>query len=327
MRVLSALVGGVLGVAGLGLVGCGDEQVLLPHVTPPETPGDPCVAFAPDITPITGEGPLHRMTPLTARWAGGREVPAAFTVTVDGAAVAGTSWVRSGYALFVPERPYPENARVDWRFAACDVEKTGAFTTGALFSPIDIEEVQGRSFGFDLRSVAWEQPEASSTVNGFVLRWHLAPTLVVDVVDVTLGKAVLALSPGVLDDNGAVVRDLARGIVEVEASLLQNPYLRVTAPELELMALDGPVTLRGLELVLGLEEGCFADGRLIALMDVRELEKQGKEPCARLLSLTGESCVPCEDDLDTDLGCFFLSMEGVSSVSEAESVLKPRPLP
>jgi hypothetical protein len=63
-------------------------------------------------------------------------------------------------------------------------------------------------------------------------------------------------------------------------------------------------------------------------MDVRALEKLGKAPCARLQSLTGQTCVPCDDD-DQEGGCFLLAANNVRSVSSTPSSLpvSPQPLP
>jgi hypothetical protein len=193
-------------------------------------------------------------------------------------------------------------------------------------APVELDDAVGRSFGFDLRAVAWEQPKAASTVDGFILRWHLAPSFVVDVLDADLAHATIALAPGVIDDDGNVVRDLRGGFVEVETGLLENPYLHVSAPELSLLAEDGEVVLRRLELVLGLGEGCFTDSRLVAVMDVRHLEKEGFEPCARLQSLTGETCVLC-DEGDTEPGCFLLAVDGLTSLSSADSSVPVVPQP
>jgi hypothetical protein len=323
MRRVAALACGVV------LSACGADPEL-PTVTPPVTdpPADPCVGFSPTVAPITGSGPLHRTTPVTARWAGGEPADLAFVVTANGAPARGTLHVRSGEALFLPERAFPGDARVEWSFSACGVKRDGHFTTGALMAPVELDAAVGRSFGFDLRAAGWEQPKAASTVDGFILRWHLAPSFVVDVLDADLAHATIALAPGVIDDDGHVVRDLRGGFIELETGLLENPYLHVTAPELSVLATDGEVVLRRLELVLGVGEGCFTDSRLVAVMDVRHLEKEGLEPCARLQSLTGESCVLC-DDGDEAAGCFLLAVDGLTSVSSTDSSVpvSPKPLP
>jgi hypothetical protein len=319
----------------VALTACGiDSEPPALHPPTQPSPVDACLAFSPTVTPITGSGPLHRTNPITARWAGG-VVDVDFSATVDGVEVRHVLHVDDGVAFLIPERVWPQDARVEWTFAACGVKKTGHFNTGALMAPVDIDDVVGRSYGFDLRTVAWEQPAASTTANGFVLRWHLAPSFVVDVVDADLGHATLAIAPGVVDDDGRVVRDLNAGHTVLSTSLLGNPYLYASAPELSLMALDGEVILKELDLVLGLGDGCFTDSRLVAVMDVRHLEKAGKAPCARLMSLTGESCVPCDDgddegDGDGEAGCFLLALDGLASVSDVDSTVPapaPAPLP
>lgn len=314
---------------GLSLVACGAEPEV-PVVTPPSTPPsipavDACAAFTPALTPIPGTGPLHRTTAITARWGQGIPPDVVFDVSENGEAARGVAHVRDGQALFLPERAFPKDARVEWTFSACGVKKTGSFTTGTLMAPADVDVTVGRSFGFDLRTAAWEQPTAASTTDGFILRWHLAPAFVVDVLEADLGQATLALAPGVLDDDGRVVRDLRAGHTVLSTSLLENPYLHASAPALSLMGLDGEVVLKDLELVLGLGDGCFTDTRLVAVMDVRHLEKAGKAPCARLMSLTGETCVPC-DEGDTEAGCFLLAVSGLASVSDVDSTV-PAPAP
>jgi hypothetical protein len=321
--VFSVVMAGAMGV----VFGCGDaeEPLIIPDGSPDT--GAPCAGFRVSVTPTTGEGPLHRSTPIVASWGQGI-VDAAFDVRVDGEVVRGATYVHNGSAVFLAERLLPATARVEWRFSACGAMQDGHFNTGALSTPVEVSDVVGRSFGFDLRQLEWEHPTATSTANGNVLRWHLAPSFVVDVTDATLSEATFAIAPAVLSDDGDVVRDLTAGHVEVKASLMQNPYVQLEVPAIELLALDGPVTLRDIELVAGFSDGCFDDTSLVAVMDVRALEKQGKAPCARLMSLTGQSCVPCDDD-DLDGGCFLLAAEGVRSVSSSSSSLSPstRPLP
>lgn len=66
----------------------------------------------------------------------------------------------------------------------------------------------------------------------------------------------------------------------------------MSAPELSLLATDGEVVLRRLDLQ----------------------------------SLTGESCVLC-DEGDEPAGCFLLAVEGLTSVSSADSSVPPSPKP
>lgn len=141
------------------------------------------------------------------------------------------------------------------------------------------------------------------------------------------GQYSLAVNDVDIDDEGNVVRDLRGGFIELQTGLLENPYLHVSAPELSLLAEDGEVVLSA-RTRAGLGEGCFTDSRLVAVMDVRHLEKDGLAPCARLQSLTGESCVLC-DEGDKEAGCFLLAVDGLGSVASTDStvVTTPRPRP
>jgi hypothetical protein len=218
MRAVKTL--GVVLCSALGGLGCeSKEPLVLPDGPVDDTS---CVGFSAALTPTVGEGPLHRGTPIVATWRTGI-VDAQVEVHADGAAVRGATYVHDGRAMFLAERLLPASTRIDWRFSACGTMHAGHFDTGALSAPVEFEDAVGRSFGFDLRQLEWEHPTANTTANGYVLRWHLAPTVVVDVLGATLSSVHVAIAPGVVTEKGDVVRDLSASHVEVHAGSGARP--------------------------------------------------------------------------------------------------------
>jgi hypothetical protein len=293
---------------------CGDPAPLTPI---PEPEGS-CSAGAFRVSPMNGAGPVHRMTPVIVSWNGAAD-DVVIALRAGDSAIEGESWLGAQSALFMPSGLLPADAQVQWTVSACGVTKSGAFATGQLLHPmaeLDVTHL-GKPLAMDLRSATWTSPEPRRFLGDVLLKWRLAPSMLVMLAEVHGDEATFVLAPGVARDEN-VVADGTRRVQVIRASLRNNPYLALQTADLALAIADGMVTLRDVDLVFGLSDSGFEDGRLTAMMDVRGIVN-GPDPCAVLQTLTGERCRPCEAK-DEEAGCFLVEMRDVVALPTKSAI-------
>ncbi len=341
MRLLTLLVA-LLSTALLGSCGKDSDATLLPAA---QTPGPGTCRFTkPTVRPQDGAGPLHRFTPVAVSWIG-EAGPMTIRVFSAGHPAIGETIRGDRQAVFVPAAPYEPNGAVEWSVRACGQTLRGSFSVGALLHPLaDLDETLGtRPFDVDLRTASWESPTPRDPFGELLLKWQLAPVFLVQFVRLDDGSAVVALAPGVAAEDGTVRQDLSRPLQVANVSLRNNPYVTLTAAELELALGKGSVALTDIELVLGLTPSGLDDGRLVAEVRVpgrtavgpKEprvvagdpklvLKEEGPngapgsllpadDPCRTLAALSNGSCHPCPDGNGRCFTLVLSDIEGPTS--------------
>ncbi len=296
-----------IAIFAAGLAACGASPPLQPI-----TPSTSCNATALQVAPGDGAGPLHRMTPIAATWTG-TATNVFFDVHAGAKAVAGETFVDDNRAVFLPTEPLPASSTITARVSVCGFVDTSTFTTGAILHPLqELDTCVGQPYGMDLRTAHWAAPKPASAIAEVMLKWRLAPTLLVMLEAVDGNTGTFALIPGKLDKDGNTVPDPSRSAQFLTADLSGNPYVSLTPDNFPVAVGDGAVSLRSVDLVLGLGENGLEDGRLSAEVDVHGM-RGVDNPCAVLHDLTGQGCYPC-DETDSLGSCFLLEMNDVTAL-------------
>ncbi|MCC7074674.1 MAG: hypothetical protein IT383_25420 [Deltaproteobacteria bacterium] len=297
----------------LALAACGGPDPIAP--IDGEPPAAACRFDGVQASPVVGASPVHRATPVELQWAGAIDA-IDIEVRADGAPVKGEVLLGATSAVFVPHALYPVDSRVEWRATACGDVHEGWFGVGALAHPlVDVGAlVGGAPFEVDLRAAHLEAPSPNDPLAEVLLRFHLAPAFLVTFAHVEEGQATVLLAPAFVADDGSVRQDMSRPMAIAKVPLEGNPYLFLPRTDLELALGTGAATLRGADLVLGLDAARLEDGRLVAELDLREVAfTDGEEPCDVVARLSDDACRPCADGVPSCVPLVMHDIVGVSS--------------
>lgn len=318
--------------AALCMLGCGTGND--PSLTPSsdEVPtAQTCRFDDVVVSPRDGFGPVHRSHGISVRWEGDAG-PMRFEVRAKGHTIPGELIRSDRMAVWMPELPYPADTVVEWSVRACGTTQRASFVSGALTHALpNLSAALGdRPWAIDLRDARWDTPEPRPHVGrSALLRWGLAPALLVQFVPIDEQRAKVVMAPGVIDEDGSVRQDLHRPLLSTKTSLLHNPYLLLPPFDIELALDEGELLLTEADLILGASETGLFDGRLIAEVEVPGEARPGdaRDPCTQLARLSSERCHPCSVGGGR---CFTLSLgevEGVPALADMLLDLPVGPLP
>lgn len=287
-----------------------------------EAPTEPCWVSDLRVTPSEAV-PAARTAPLALSFAGHAPV-LKLAVGTPAGELPGAVFSDDGGAYFVPSAPYPAGAVISWRAGVCGEVYEGSFTTGALHHALGDDErreiYDDTTWGLDLRTATWREPAVAATDSR--LGWALGGALLVEVRGPSEGSVLVRLAPAVADSSGLLQQDEREPLVEAAVSLEPgSAYLAFHLSRLALETRGGPVTLRDVDVVLGLSEEGPADGQLSAEMDLRDWRgDNGRTGCELLLEETGSECVPCA--VDGEVACAALDLGDVRGVSSDNEITK-----
>lgn len=257
-----------------------------------------CEGVVPAFLPEDGAGPLASRTPLEVRWSGAVDDVVFLARDRLGRAVAGTSWIDREAAFFVPRAPWPAG-EVSWSVAVCGAISDHRFEAGNVVRPLRPDELgglEGPGYSFDLRVADWRSPEPRAG-EGPLLAAQLGGAFFVRFFAAKADSVVVALTPAVPDLTGFYVADLCREQLILEVALDDNPYLTLPLETLSLAVSGGEVTVRDVELAVGLTPDGPRDGRLAGELDLRAARPLGGATgCELLEAATWDFCRPCQSD-------------------------------
>lgn len=297
-------------------LGCGASPMSPLFPIPPPL-ADSCAFADVEVVPEDGAAPLPRALEIAVSWRGAAD-DVVFDVRANGKSIEGEAWVADGHALFLPYGVLPADSLVTWRVSACGRTESGAFATGALLRRVDDETLAqcvDVPFEVDLRRATLRAPTTNTGVGDAILKWRIAPALFAMVHAVNDSGITFWLVPGRVDEWGFVQPDRTRPARLVTGSVASNPYFALVTEDIALALDDGAVTLRGMDLLVGLDDPGYdervalQDGRLVAEVDTRGWSTDD-DPCSAIEAMTREKCYPC-DARDIAGSCFLLEMTGV----------------
>lgn len=245
----------------------------------------------------TSDVPAPRTAPLLLSFAGATPDLKLAVGTASGE-VAGALFLDEASALFIPQRPYPAGAVVQWRASACGEIFEGSFFSGALHHALGTQELRevyaGRAWALDLRAADWDEPPLGTSSRA---PYALGGALLVELEPARPGELAVRLAPARVDSSGTFPQ--AEGSVFEDFIRFEegDAYARLEIPAITLSSRGGPVRLTEVELVLGLDARGPRDGRLAASIDLRDWRgDDGRQGCALLADEAGVECGPCAED-------------------------------
>ena len=314
----------------LGLTACSDTYPV--EIAPIPTPtADEDVTIAPAeaacmvrylwVTPREDADHVLRTQPIAISWRGTVN-DAEMAVSGPTGMVYGSTYVDAEQMTFYPVGGYPANATITWRATLCGESYNGTFRTGTLFRPLDDVELAGKyegvPYSFDTRVADWAAPVpmgplAKDPVIGQRIKWRFGSAFLVEVQEVEDDALRVLFAPAVADSSGTYEQDLRLTTLELDLPLGDNPYVGYALDEWVLTANGQQITLRDVQVLMGMGRDGFEDVELFAEMDLRAYAVgHGETGCEMLEDLTGEACEPCQSD--ETVACTRLAIGGMDGL-------------
>lgn len=237
-------------------------------------------------------------------------------VTADGAtlvtepAAPYAAELSDGQVVFSPTDALEPGTQYSWTATLCGATAaTGTFTTRTAGDTVPADALPNRTFGIDLSSATWVEPEG-----GGELFSQLFGGILLIGVQSADGTTLDTMGAVGEDLDGFRQQDPCYETVDFEpADFTRNPYVEIGPAEFPLEVQGQPVTLHDLHFfgAFDVDGAALSDGSLRAQGDLRDIAAGSayRQYCT-LLQSYGLSCTACVSD-GTE-ACVNLAVEDIT---------------
>lgn len=211
-------------------------------------------------------------------------------------AVSYTATLSDGQVVFTPDQTLESGTTYTWTSTLCGAEvATGSFTPRGEGEWVPPDELPNRTFGMDLASATWVEPEGG----GQLFSQLFGGILLVGVQSADESSIDTMGAVGE-DVDGYRQQDPCYATVDFEpADFTRNPYVEIGPVEFPIEVQGQPATLHDLHFfgAFDVEGLSLRDASLRAQGDLRDVAPgSGYRQYCNLLATYGLSCTACVSD-------------------------------